>query len=197
MKKRLYFILALLLFTLFTCKDDTNNPNNGKPGDNPSDTVKTLDQRLVGGRWYFPKLHDIIGLYTKLEPDYSLGYYEFINSKLIYSDRTKYFEYILGGRSNKPVYSDNGIIYGAFKDAYEDAYIKVMQYEFHTKFPYSDNDDFYIMGDDRFILNRLALEGNLISYQLFNYIDGTKYDNGTNISWWFLVRYTEYDDPND
>jgi hypothetical protein len=175
MKKPLYFALALLLaLALSACGGDTDNGNT--PGGNPDDPNYekpfTLDQRLVGGRWYFPETLSYSnpgdGTFTvTIKPKYSEGYYEFTDDSLIFSDNTKlrnntsnYFS--VGNPFYSKVYSKNGIVYWKHDNK------KVMQYELHDKFPYADNHALVgLTSTWRACLDYLAADGNMITYRLF------------------------------
>jgi hypothetical protein len=176
-KKPIRLMLAVLLaFAVFGCKTPENEPEK-------KEDPKTLDQRLVGGRWYFPQ--DFSSTYgDSLTPKLSEGYYQFTSdSTLIYSEETIYYQQVAPGLPGAPVYSKNGIVY------LKESNYKIMQYEFHDSFPYPNSSDFYLLVNERFTLNKLAAHGDLITYRLFK--SGTIYEDGYNNSWWFLVRFNE------
>jgi len=175
MKKTALFCLILLAFAFFACKEES-----GK-----AEIPPTLDQRLVGGRWYFP--HFI----TQQEfiPDYSYGYYEFIGeSTFIYSEESScgiYYYQFLG----KPSYSKDGKIY--LQDI--DLPKPVMQYEFHDKFPFQNTDRWGLLEVKRFTLDRLAAKGDLITYNILSQSGGVlDVDRFPNIQSLYLVRFNDY-----
>jgi len=182
MRKTLYFILPLILaFTFLTCDDDDGGGGGGGG-------KKELDQRLVGGRWYFPK--NFSSPYSgSLTPKTSDGYYKFTeDSELIYSEETTFFKNIADDLLGKQVYSKDGIVY--LKENNK----KVMQFAFHSTFPYPNNNtDFYLTGDQRYSLNALASKGDLITYRIFD--NGSIYSDSRYGSEWFLVRFKDDGTP--
>lgn len=191
MKKPLYLILPLLFaFAFLTCEEESEPP--------PKEEPLSLDQRLVGGRWYFPNvLSHEVGKVNNEFPEYSDGYYVFTTNSLTTSKNTKYRKYI-NNLSEAEVYSKDGIIY--LKENNQ----KIMRYEFHDKFPYDDEVyedgyDFFLFSNVRSWINKqYGAKGNLITYRLYDK-DGKLYKDDLYDSYWFLLRYFEYEyeDPND
>jgi len=105
MKKPIYLTLAVLFaLAVFGCKTPDNKPEK-------KEDPKTLDPRLMGGRWYFPAKYSNTTAYS-LTPKLSEGYYQFTNdSKLIYSEETAYYQRMAPGLSGGSVYSKDGIVY--------------------------------------------------------------------------------------
>jgi len=179
MKKPIYLTLAVLFaLAVFGCKMPDNKPEK-------KEDPKTLDPRLVGGRWYFP-LNFSNTTPGSLTPKISEGYYKFTNdSKLIYSEETAYYQRIAMGLSGAPVYSKNGIVYLKETDD------KIMQYEFHDSFPYPNSSGFYLTGAQRGTLRDVAARGDLITYRIFigdYFLEDNSY---SSLSWWFLLRFNE------
>jgi hypothetical protein len=179
MKKPIYLTLAVLLaLAVFGCKTPEKEPEKKDP-------PKTLDPRLVGGRWYFPK--NFSSPYNdSLTPRTSSGYYQFTSdSKLIYSKETAYYQRVAMGLSGGSVYSKNGIVYWKETDD------KILQYEFHNTFPYTNSPGFYLLGIERFTLNVLATYGDFITYRIFIGDNLFEDDSYASPLWWFLVRFSE------
>lgn len=196
MQKTLFVISLFVAVALLGCDGPTNNPpaKEGPP---------TLDQRLIGGRWYIPQ--DFSNTTPgSLTPKTDKGYYKFNDdSTFIYSDETAYFQnveasnpFVENPLDDRSVYSKDGAVY------LKKTFYKVMQYSFHDSFPYSNSSGFYLTGDMRSTLNVLASKGDLITYRIF-YLDGSMYEDSgyASSSWWFLVRfnddgtaYRDYDD---
>jgi hypothetical protein len=162
--KKLYLILTLLLaFSFLTCDDDTTK-DNPVPQEPP-----TLDQRLVGGRWYFWNIPSFM-------PKAENGYYEFKEDmKFIHSDSDDILTEI-------SVYSKNNIVYR------KDSNQELLRYGFVTSYPYQNSKDFYIPGDWQIYINIIIGNNNLItctvSDQNLNLIDDT-----TAIQYKFLRRF--------
>jgi len=174
MKKPIYLTLAVLFaLAVFGCKMPDNKPEK-------KEDPKTLDPRLIGGRWYFPKNYSNTTP-GSLTPKLSEGYYQFTSdSEFIYSEETAYYYNCGGDLSGAPVYSKNGIVYLKETDD------KFIQYEFQNKFPFP-NTIYYLTGDQRGTLNDVAAHGDLITFRFFCYDD---YLNATP-QWYFLVRFNE------
>jgi len=173
-KKPIYLTLAVLFaLAVFGCKTPDKEPEK-------KEDPKTLDQRLVGGRWYFPE-HYSSTYGDSLTPNLSEGYYKFTSdSKIIYSEETAYYYNYSGGLSGAPVYSKNGIVYWKETDD------KIIQYGFHDSFPYP-NTVCYLTGNQRLTLNDLAAHGDLITWRIFHgdgYLDATP-------QCYFLIRFSE------
>jgi hypothetical protein len=176
MKKQLFIILPLILALAFiTCQKEPESP--------PEEL--TLDQRLVGGRWYFSWLSS--------HPVYSMGYYEFTSDSIlsVWGDKaiingTPYFE--------GQVYSKNGIVYSKEHDN------ELLRYEFHTTYPYDADDytdpDNYLTSSQRSYANHIAKKGNLISCTPRVH---SLYPDNVVYSRKFLVRFNEgeYKDYED
>jgi len=175
-----YFILLTLLFAfaLITCEEGM------KPTPTPEPTPPQLDQRLIGGRWYFPKNYSNT---TSLTPDTSNGYYKFTDdNKLIFSDETVY-KIIIDENyftiTNNEVYSNNGFVY------FKNNNMKIMSYEFHSSYPFQSG----FTSDERGTLSEIAAHGDYITYRLYD-TDGNKYgEEGTmyDIVRRFLVRFND------
>lgn len=192
MKKTLFVISLFVAVVLLGC-DGPNNTTSAK------EEPPTLDQRLIGGRWYYPQNY---GSPNSVSPRTSSGYYKFVDGNLIYSNETDYYKIMNPYEldlSNSPAYSKDGVV------QWKDPPYKAMQFSFHSMFPFKDGD----IGDDttfptvsgqRFTLNKLASKGDLITYRLYNK-DGSIFNDGRIGSLWFLVRfkddgspYRDYDD---
>jgi len=164
MKKIYLFLPMILSFALLTCeKEPEPEPDPPPP--------KTLDQRLVGGRWYF---WNYITYMAKTEN----GYYEFKNEFVfIHSDKSNFI-------TEYSVYTKNNTVYR--KDTNE----ALLQYQFITTYPYENSSEFWMDGDTRNITNGIAANNNLISCtvsdQNMNLID-----NSTSYQYKFLRRYRE------
>jgi hypothetical protein len=160
--------------------------------DDDDDAPKTLDQRLVGGKW-----HRIISSQTPIAEKeelrmfvtymgswylYSDGYYEFTNSGAdsLFTTKNTVLE-ILGQPlpADNAVYSDDGRVY--WKNSGE----QLIVYSFHSSFPFTQ---MAIKSEERYIYNSKAASGDLITYHgdssfaLGEYFDGYYYS-------YFLVRY--------
>lgn len=180
MKKLLFILLPLLLF--LTCKEEPENPPE----------PLTLDQRLVGGRWYFVRWDGLIwhgteNPYIEIIPYYSEGYYEFTSDSRFICSKNTLFNRYYHVFSGKQVYSKDGRVY-----LLEDN-IPIMQYEF----PDSYTGDYYpSVGSIKTLASEIAARGDLINYRLISG-GGGFLDDGRSASRWVLIRCTEYDDPND
>jgi len=174
MKKLIRLTLAVLFALAFCgCKTESDNPPVIIP------PPLTLDQRLVGGRWYFSDSLDV--------PQYSNGYYEFTNdSKFIYS-RINFYMFEI------PVYSNNGIVYERETNKI------LLQYEFHNSFPYADT----FLSQMRPYADFLAAKGNLITCTVSetytinpsNPHTISLYPGHITNEWKFLVRFKEDGTP--
>jgi hypothetical protein len=175
MKKLLCVLIPLFALAVFGC-DDKKGGNTG------GDDIPTLDQRLVGGRWY-----TVSNVSTNIV--YSQGYYEFFDDpdlKMISTVCWNGSKTPMNGDFEAPVFSKDGVIW-----YYNRYYYKLMEYEFHDKFPNSNG--FPIMTSGRELLNLKAQEGDLIFYRIYK-TDGTLYDDGRSYEYWFLIRFWDYDE---
>jgi hypothetical protein len=171
MKKQLFIILPLILTLAFvTCKEE-----QGSPASVPQEPTLALDQRLVGGRWYYSPQFD--------EPDESRrGYYEFTSdSKFIlgYDDSEIPFDKI-------PVYSKDGIVYSKENNS------ELMRYGFHDSFPYANTAITGMTGSGRGYANLIARKGDLITCTPKIY---SLYPDDTLDFWKFLIRFKEDGTP--
>jgi len=174
--RKLYLLLPLIFsFAISSCPKEPDPP--------PPPPPPTLDQRLVGGRWYFPK--DYSSPYSdSLTSNSNKGYYQFTSDgKLIYSPDTTYYN-IENTLSGKSVYSKDGVVY------WKDTNQKAIQYSFHSTFPYRSGSIVYpAIGDEYYTLDFLASKGDLITYRIY-YSNGSIYNNPYP-SVEFLVRFQE------
>jgi len=159
-------LAVLFALAVFGCKTPEKEPEKKE------DPPKTLDQRLVGGRWYYS---------GNFDNPYSNGYYEFkddLISILTDSVTTCY---------RIPVYSKNGIVYDKETD------IILLHYEFHDDFPYANTDTHGLTSGLREFANHIAAKGDLItctaSYTYYNIYPDINY------KWKFLVRFNEDGTP--
>jgi hypothetical protein len=164
-KKPIRLMLAVLLaLAVFGCKTPEKEPEK-------KEDPKTLDQRLIGGRWHFPVLSTISNL---SEPNDLYRYYEFTNDSIL----------INGAHNTIPVYSKNGIVYNKETDS------KILDYEFHNKFPYSDTTTHSLSQSMRKHANKLAAHNDLITST-----DAALYPLNTVDLFKFLVRFKEDGTP--
>jgi len=140
--KKLYLLLPLLLaFTFLTCDDDKTKDDPPPP---------TLDQRLVGGRWYFWNKDNIS------QPVTANGYYEFKNElTFIHYDRSNQSTEI-------SVYTNNGTVYR------KDNNQELLKYQFITSYPYPNTSEFGMPDHKRYLINQIAANNNLISCTVSN-----------------------------
>jgi len=177
--RKIYLLLPFLLsFALLTCEKEPDPPLPEPP--------PTLDQRFVGGRWYFPAKYDNS---VTLSPKTSDGYYKFTeDGKLEYSSETTYNKIVGNTLSGKSVYSSNGIIY------WKDTNQKAIQFSFHSTFPYKSGSIIYpAIGVEYLVLDKLASKGDLITYSLFD-TSGNLSDTPTQAAR-FLVRFKDDGTP--
>ncbi|MDR0315667.1 MAG: hypothetical protein LBH97_02055 [Treponema sp.] len=196
MKQLFIFVSALLLaLALLSCPSESEKVE---------EETFTLDERLIGGRWFeyafFPPGYGYLVDYYLHSP----GYYEFRdttpcpsmiaeNTKLVgalmHDYSTIYFygtiDYIGTGDGDK-LYSKDGDIY--WYCAERDITRKLMKYEFHDEYPYPG----YLLRDEYYAVKNRASEGNFITYSLYNQEDGTIYDDGGPYQRRFLIRSTNY-----
>jgi hypothetical protein len=167
MKKPLYFIFALLFaLALVSCQKEPSNDD-----DEEIEEPLTLDQRLVGGRWFRIAWDekDRVYYFSHRYPDgnshafYASYYYEFIDTEF---------------------YSKDGIIYK------RDNNQKLMSYTFLDAFNGDSIVENYVMhtlmSSTRRILDCAAVHGDLITYEQYSVIGG--YNFG------YLIRGTKYED---
>ena len=162
MKKQLFIILPLILALIsITCKDERD------PAGGSQEPPLTLDQRLVGGRWYYsPRFEG--------PDDNNRDYYEFTaDSKFIqgYDKSEVPFEEI-------PVYSKNGIVYSR---EYNN---EILRYEFNKVFTRDDG----LTSSQCYYANLIAKAGDLITCISKVY---SLYPDNTLDTWKFLIRFKE------
>jgi len=144
--KKIIFITLTLLFSLsvFTCDD------KDKPEDTPPVPL-TLDQRLVGGRWYFWSFHGA-GIPGIDQPKTANGYYEFKDDMtFMHSDRDD-------NLTEYSVYTKNNTVYR------KDTNKALLQYQFYSKFPVRD----LITGSNLTYLDEVAAINNLMTCTVYN-----------------------------
>jgi hypothetical protein len=184
--KKLYLLLSFLLaFTFLTCEKE--------PEPEPEPEQPTLDERLIGGRWYYPATYNNT---TGLTPKTSDGYYKFTeDSKFVYSIETTYYQKAAfkerDNLSGTIVYSKDGVVY------FNEPRINLMTYAFHDKFPYPNSTvtDFYLTTDQRSVLSKIAFKGDLITYRIYKYDEQKLYSDSRLEERWFLVRFTDDGKP--
>jgi hypothetical protein len=165
--KKLYLLLPLIFVLSFlTCKE------NAKEEEEPP----TLDQRLVGARWYFWNRNNVS------QPITANGYYEFKND----------LTFIHFNKSNQKteisVYTKNNTVYR------KDNNKALLQYQFYSSYPYSNTNEFYIDDDKRNLLNRLAANNNIIACTVYD--SGLELiDSSTIIQYRFLRLYKDDGSP--
>jgi hypothetical protein len=166
-RKIIHSMLAVLLaFFIMGCKDSNDEPN---------DPPKTLDQRLVGGRWYFCYRNRFY------EPSDN-GYLEFKDDKLSYI-------YPLNSeisKTNIPVYSQDGVVYN------KDTGFFVIEYKFHDKFPYRELS---ALVSDFSHLDDLAADNNLITCPRAESLVNSVFPSLEDIRWQFLIRFHDDGTP--
>jgi hypothetical protein len=175
--KKLYLLFLLIFsFVILSC------PKEPEPEPPP-----TLDQRLVGGKWYFPATYTNTTA-ASLKPKTEDGYYKFTDDgKLIYSYETTYYKNIANTLSGSKVFSKNGIVY------ISDPYCNVIKYDFPSTFPHSNTSDFFITTDQHSTLDDLASKGDLIIYRIYK--GNSFYEDSRKSQYWFLVRFTDDGKP--
>jgi hypothetical protein len=123
--KKLYFVYTLLsVLILLSCPSDNNKNNDDDDDDGPL----TLDQRLIGGKWYY------VSPWTIKKPYDSNRYIEFTTDKSGSSELRLEGMFFADGSTGSnctidSVYSIDGVIYGTNAE-YPDLDGKCMQYEF-------------------------------------------------------------------
>ena len=160
--KKLYLLLPLLLaFTFLTCDDD-------KTKDDPPPPPPTLDQRLVGGRWYFWLTSNID------KPKTANGYYEFKNDfTFIHSDRSN-------NKITYSVYTKNNIVYN------KDDNQALLEYKFYSQFPYQDIN---VSTDKLIYLNSVTGNNHIITCTVN--ISNLELTDSSNISWNIIRRFKD------
>ena len=160
MKKPICLTLAVLFaLAVFGCKTPDKEPEK-------KEDPKTLDPRLVGGRWYFTYM---------LEEPSSYSYYKFTSdSKFICSDEDDLNPYEV------VVYSKNGIVYE--KETNTD----ILHYKFNNTFPYPR---YYLYTGLNQLADLIADYGDLITCTA----SGIKslYPNDISFEGKFLVRFND------
>jgi len=191
--KKPVFLLLLLALALLTCKEE--------PPPQEQETF-TLDERLIGGKWYEIKIYYESHYYSyNLEPKTDNSYYKFnADGTFVYGTETEYGKMLNKYKitfAENDVYSKNGVIY-YYKDTSgkELISLKIMSYSFHNNYPYPDTDDYYIQGSLRLALNKIASYGDFITYTIYDVngiAQGT--DEANSIKWRFLVRLKDDGTP--
>jgi hypothetical protein len=183
----------MLAMTLATCSAD----NGGDTPTPPPPGQLTLDQRLVGGKWYYFVYDHGYGdlRITGYSTDFN-SYYYFPNNYTLQASRTLLSEIFGGGNIfNDHAYSKDGIIYQKSDNPAVNGR-KLMEYQFHTTWPFPNNSSipyyYDISNDMRTELTNLAIENIIITYRLYN-MNGTLYDDGRKLFEWVLIRTAEDD----
>jgi len=159
MKKRLFILSLFLTLVFITCKDE------GTPAGGSQEPPLTLDQRLVGGRWYYSPRFE-------MPQEYNRGYYEFTaDSRFIqgYDDSEVPFDKI-------PVYSKNGIVYSREYNH------EILRYEFNKVFTRDDG----LLSHEQYYVNLISEKGDLIICSTGGY---SLYPDNTPDSRKFLIRF--------
>jgi len=166
-KKILYFIAPLLFACVFLSCEMIDEKDEPPP--------KTLDQWLVGGRWYLTKVREFE------KPDDNNGYLEFFaDNKMSYIRKNHTFD-----KTDIPVYSENGVIYNKENDNY------ILEYGFYKTFPYRD-----ITVINFYYLDQLAAGNNLIvcpNAEVF--VNDIFSGVSSNYKWQFLIRFHDDGTP--
>jgi lipocalin len=191
-----YFVFTLFLaLVLTTCSLDDNKGKGNGDDDGDGDKSLTLDQRLVGGRWYQitrSDNHKYTLFYTDGSSNYrpySDGYYEFVkvNDKYFYISEGSRINNIYGEGEllfDTEVYSKEGVIYWKHNKK------KMMEYMFHNQFPYPDSE-WFLLSSERSPSNKIASNGDLITYRLYDYNE-IVFEASTGIQGWrYLLRLPE------
>lgn len=184
-------LLILPLFIFLTCRPESEPEPPPPP---PPPPPPTIDQRLIGGRWYFPNDYSDTRYITPKTED---GYYKFTaDSKFVFSNDSGYrtmlkgFELTEADRefysNENEVYSKDGIVY------WKENNRKVMSYEFHSSFPYQNGTTGFAYNVQRLVMNKVSSKGDLITYRLYN-INGNPHgsDDFNYYFWRFLVRFND------
>jgi hypothetical protein len=164
--RKLYLLLPFLLaFTFLTCEKE--------PEPEPEPEQPTLDERLIGGRWYFWNKYTFM-------PKTENGYYEFKN-EFVFIHSSNGSEDNLTEYS---VYTKNDTVYK------KDNHQVLLQYQFPSSYPYQNSNEFYMDKLSRQLIKEIIANNNLlsctVSNQNMNLIDSTE-----AIQYQFLRRYKE------
>jgi len=171
-KKKLYFIAPLLLiFAFSSCQAPDEKKDDPPP-------PKTLDQRLVGDRWYYS---------DDFRKPGNNGYLEFFaDNKMSYI----YPKNHLMDKTDIPVYSKDGVVYKKENDNW------ILEYGFYNKFPYTDiNGVFLITSNDRYLLNQYAEGNNIIVCPSAESLVNAIFSGVPNYKYQFLIRFHEDGTP--
>jgi hypothetical protein len=188
--KNKFILILLLALAVFGCE----------PDDEPEKTTISLqkkdegfDQRLLTGdnliTYGLPAWYSFSFNYGVFEADYSKGFFQFFVSNNIIHMRTGnthlsdiYYQpnqsYIF------EIYSKGGIIYRTSDDK------KLLKYEFHTKWPYPDDNSYGLPEAIRQQFYLIAADGKIITYSIYNE-DGSIYNDNRSIYDWVLMLFTE------
>jgi hypothetical protein len=159
--RKIYLLLPLIFsFAILSC------PKEPEPEPPP-----TLDQRLVGGRWYFWKIPNTS------QPKTENGYYEFKNEfTLIHCDKSN-------KKTEHSVYTKNNIVYWKDNDQ------ELFKYQFYDKFPYQDIP---LSPASIRALDRAAANNHIITCDvIFNIFELTDNDTNTDYRWKIICRFHE------
>jgi hypothetical protein len=134
----------------------------------PPPEPQTLDQRLVGGRWYFWDINALS------KPKIANGYYEFKNEfTLIHCNKSNQI-------TEHSVYTKNNIVYWKNNDQ------ELFKYQFYDKFPYRDSSTTGISGSNLTSLDGVAAKNNLITCTI--YYDSFELTDTSLASHWRIIR---------
>ena len=160
--RKLYLILTLLLaFTFLTCDDDKTKD------DPPPPPPPTLDQRLVGGRWYFWLTSNID------KPKTANGYYEFKNE----------FTFIFTKNNNPTTYS----VYTKDNTVYrKDNNQALLKYQFYSQFPYQDIN---VSTDKLIYLNSVTGNNHIITCNV--YVSSLELTDDIDYRWKIIRRFKD------
>jgi hypothetical protein len=141
--KKLYLLLPLIFsLALLSCPKEPDPPP-------PLPQPPTLDQRLVGGRWYFWNTSNIS------QPKAANGYYEFKNEfTFIRVDGGSY-----GNSTEYSVYTKNNTVYR------KDNNQTLLSYKFYSQFPYQDIS---VSSGDLYYLNIDAANNDLMTCTVYD-----------------------------
>jgi len=171
MKKIFLFLPIILALSFLTCDDKP------KPSPPKEEEPLTLDQRLVGGRWYFSSKLDE----PSLDGRGFYGYYEF-------NDTLSQMVFFSGFTGAESVYSKDGTVYS------KDTNKSLIQYEFHDTFPYHNTAETGFTSNERHYANKLAAKGDLITCTV-SFAGFNLYPNNIVPFWKFLVRFKDDGTP--
>jgi len=167
--RKIYLLLPLIFsFAILSCPKEPDPPPPPEP--------QTLDQRLVGGRWYFWNVSNKSQNIS--QPKTANGYYEFKDEfTFIYSNR-------YDNLTEYSVYTKDNIIYNKENNQ------ALLKYKFYSQFPYQDIS---ITDDNKAILNSIAANNHIITCTV--YLTHLELTDDIDYRWKIIRRFKEDNTP--